>query len=174
MTGEPEAGELSAHLNALPMEAAVQELLRCCSSEAWARRMAAVRPFDSDEAVFDAAERVWWALSPDDWREAFAAHPRIGERSDSAWSTEEQSGMDEASRDLEAKIRAGNRRYEEKFGHVFLVCATGLSAEEMAAALDRRLRNDPPTELRNAAAEQAKITRLRLEKLGRSRERGTA
>ena len=174
MNDEADAEGLAAQLNMLPSEAAVEELLRCCASEAWARRMAAVRPFDSDEAVFDAAERVWWALSPDDWYEAFAAHPRIGERSDSSWSTEEQSGMEAASRDLEAEIRAGNREYEEKFGHVFLICATGLSAEEMAAALERRLRNDAQTELRNAAAEQAKITKIRLEKLGRSFGEGTS
>lgn len=159
-------GEIAAYLNSLPGERAVTEFRRCCASEAWARRMAAVRPFDSDEALFDAAERVWWALSPDDWLEAFAAHPRIGERSESPWSAEEQAGMDEASRNLEEEIREGNRRYEETFGHVFLICATGLSAEEMAAALQRRLQNDAKTELRNAAAEQAKITRLRLEKLG--------
>lgn len=127
--------------------------------------MAAVRPFDSDEALFDAAERVWWSLSPDDWLEAFAAHPRIGERTESRWSAEEQAGMDEADRRLEESIREGNRRYEETFGHVFLICATGLSAREMASALQRRLQNDAETELRNAAEEQAKITRLRLEKL---------
>ena len=173
MTGEAETGGVAAQLNALPAEAAVNELLRCCSSEAWARRMSAVRPFESDEALFDAAERVWWALSADDWLEAFAAHPRIGERSDSDWSTEEQAGMDRASTELDERIRDGNRRYEETFGHVFLICATGLSGEEMAAALDRRLRNDAQTELRNAAAEQAKITRLRLEKLGRSLGEGT-
>lgn len=156
---------IAAHLNSLSRDRTVDELLRCCASEAWARRMAAVRPFDSDEELFDAAERVWWALDPDDWLEAIAAHPRIGEKGDSAWSAEEQSGMDEASRDLQAMIREGNRRYEEAFGHVFLICATGLSAREMAVALERRLENDAKTELRNVATEQAKITRLRLEKL---------
>ncbi|MFW6083796.1 MAG: 2-oxo-4-hydroxy-4-carboxy-5-ureidoimidazoline decarboxylase [Gemmatimonadota bacterium] len=165
MTTAPGTNEIADHLNSLSADDAVRELSRCCASEAWARRMVAVRPFASDAALLDAAERVWWALSPDDWLEAFAAHPRIGERSGSAWSSEEQSGMDRASGELEERIREGNRRYEETFGHVFLVCATGLSAREMADALERRLRNDPATELRNAAAEQAKITRLRLEKL---------
>ncbi len=162
--GEDEIG-IAAHLNSLPRESAVEALLRCCASEAWARRMAAIRPFDSDEVLFDVAERVWWALSPDDWREAFAAHPRIGERTESAWSAEEQSGMNEADRSLQERIREGNRRYEETFGHVFLICATGLSADTMAVELERRLRNDAQTELRNAAAEQAKITRIRLERL---------
>lgn len=162
---DPGNGDIAAYLNSLPNDRAVKELARCCASEAWARRMAAVRPFDSDEALFDVAERVWWALAPDDWLEAFAAHPRIGERSENAWSAGEQAGMNRASAELDERIREGNRRYEEAFGHVFLICATGLSAEEMAAALERRLENDARTELRNAAAEQAKITRLRLEKL---------
>lgn len=165
MTSVSDDGEIATHLNSLSNDHAVRELLRCCASEAWARRMAAIRPFDSDAALFDAAERVWWSLSPDDWLEAFAAHPRIGERTESGWSAEEQSGMDEADRRLEESIREGNRRYEDTFGHVFLICATGLSAREMAAALQRRLQNDAKTELRNAAEEQAKITRLRLEKL---------
>lgn len=110
-------------------------------------------------------EGVWWGLEPADWREAFAAHPRIGERGGGAWSDAEQSGMDAASERLQREIREANRVYEERFGHVFLICATGLGAEEMAEALARRLENDAATELRNAAAEQAKITRLRLGKL---------
>ena len=129
--------------------------------------MAAGRPFASDGALFSAADEVWWDLEPDDWREAFAAHPRIGERGGGTWSAEEQAGMNEAPERLEAVIREGNRKYESKFGHVFLICAAGLSAAEMAEALVRRLDNDPDTELQIAAAEQAKITRLRLEKLAR-------
>lgn len=152
-------------LNRLSPEAAERELRRCCGSERWAREMAARRPFASDAALFAAADDVWWDLEPDDWREAFAAHPRIGERDGGAWSAEEQAGMNEASRRLEDEIREGNRAYEAKFGHVFLICATGLSAAEMAEALDRRLDNDPEAELRIAAAEQAKITKLRLRKL---------
>lgn len=152
-------------LNRLSPEAAERELRRCCGSERWARHMSARRPFASDAALFAAADDVWWDLEPDDWREAFAAHPRIGERDGGAWSAEEQAGMNEASRRLEDEIREGNRAYEAKFGHVFLICATGLSAAEMAEALDRRLDNDPEAELRIAAAEQAKITKLRLRKL---------
>jgi len=152
-------------LNGLAPEAAERELLRCCGSTRWARRMTAARLFASDGALLATADKTWWELDPGDWLEAFAAHPRIGERRGGDWSAEEQSGMDEASKRLAAEIRDGNRTYEEKFGHVFLVCATGLSAAEMAGALVRRLDNDPETELRTAAAEQAKITRLRLEKL---------
>lgn len=155
----------AAYLNGLSPDAAERELRRCCGSERWARELEALRPFASDAALLAAAEDVWWDLEPDDWREAFAAHPRIGERDGGAWSAEEQAGMNAASRRLEAEIREGNRAYEAKFGHVFLICATGLSAAEMAEALDQRLDNDPEAELRIAAAEQAKITKLRLRKL---------
>ncbi|MFW6039726.1 MAG: 2-oxo-4-hydroxy-4-carboxy-5-ureidoimidazoline decarboxylase [Gemmatimonadota bacterium] len=168
MTGDAngDANGPAAYLDGLSPNAAARELRRCCGSERWASEMAARRPFGSDAALFVAAEDVWWDLEPDDWLEAFAAHPRIGERGGGAWSAEEQAGMGDASRRLEAEIREGNRAYEAKFGHVFLICATGLTAAEMAAALDRRLDNDPEAELRIAAAEQAKITKLRLGKLG--------
>lgn len=153
------------YLNALSPQAAERELRRCCGSRRWAREVAARRPFASHAALLSAADDVWWGLDPDDWREAFAAHPRIGERDGAAWSDEEQAGMSEAPTHLEIEIRQGNRAYEAKFGHVFLICATGLSAGEMAAALERRLKNGPATELQTAATEQAKITRIRLEKL---------
>lgn len=155
----------AAWLNGMSPDAAERELRRCCGSERWAREMSTRRPFGSDADLLAAADDVWWDLEPDDWLEAFAAHPRIGERDGDAWSAEEQAGMNDASRRLEAEIREGNRAYEAKFGHVFLICATGLSATEMAEALERRLDNDPETELRVAAAEQAKITELRLRKL---------
>lgn len=160
-----EAHGPAAFLNRLTPDAAERELRRCCASARWAREMAARRPFASDAAMLAMADEVWRDLGPDDWREAFAAHPRIGERGGGTWSTEEQAGMNEATRRLEVEIHEGNRRYEAKFGHVFLICATGLSAAQMAAALARRLDNDPDTELEIAAAEQAKITRLRLQKL---------
>lgn len=153
------------YLNGLSPRAAERELWRCCGSRRWAREMADRRPFDSDADLLAAADEVWLRLDPDDWREAFAAHPRIGERDGGTWSAEEQAGMNEASTGLEEEIRRGNEAYEAKFGHVFLVCATGLSAGEMAAALSRRLHDDPATELRTAVSEQAKITRIRLEKL---------
>lgn len=160
-----QAHGVADYLNGLPPDAAERLLRRCCASERWASAIAARRPFGSDAALLSAADEVWWDLDPDDWREAFAAHPRIGERTGGAWSAEEQAGMDEAPAHLEVEIREGNRTYEAKFGHVFLVCATGLSAGEMATVLARRLDHDPATELRIAAAEQAKITNLRIGKL---------
>ena len=115
--------------------------------------------------MFTAAETVWWSLEPEDWLEAFAAHPRIGGRARDVWSSTEQAGMKGATAGTQTALAAGNREYEARFGHVFLICATGRSAAEMLSELVQRLGNDPATELRIAAGEQAKITRLRLQKL---------
>lgn len=156
--------EIAGHLNALSPDGARSELLRCCGSRRWARRLVDARPFAGDRELIATAERVWWEMDEDDWREAFAAHPRIGERA-SGWSATEQAGMDDASAARRREIDEGNRRYESRFGHVFLICADGRSAEEMAAELRRRLDADPAVEMKTAAAEQAKITRLRLGKL---------
>lgn len=136
--------------------------------------MLAARPFADDAALFDAAARVWRNLGPDDWREAFAHHPRIGEQAGNDprqaatadLSEREQSGVNRADEQVRPALVDGNRAYEARFGHVFLICATGRSAEGILVELERRLRNDAETELRIAAAEQAKITRLRLAKLG--------
>jgi 2-oxo-4-hydroxy-4-carboxy-5-ureidoimidazoline decarboxylase len=146
--------------------------------------MVRARPFETDDAVFQAAERVWWALESGDWLEAFSCHPRIGDRGDerrrgttgddgesqghnvaAEWSREEQRGANVATEEIRAALAKGNREYEARFGHVFLICATGRSAQEMLAALQQRLHNSPSAELKIAAAEQARITRLRLEKL---------
>lgn len=150
--------------NALPEKKAVGELLACCESKRWARRMAAARPFARRGEVFHAADAIWRALSESDWLEAFAAHPRIGEKA-AGEAAREQAGTREApARMLEALARA-NRDYEERFGHVFIVCATGRSAREMLDLCRRRLHNDAERELEIAAEEQRKITRLRLEKI---------
>lgn len=162
---------IATYLNRLRREDARAALLRCCGAERWSDAILAARPFTDDTAVFETAERAWWDLDPADWKEAFAAHPRIGERpaarraTTRAWSEQEQAGTAGADADTRVAFAGGNRTYEERFGHVFLICATGLSAETMLAELERRLENDPEEELRVAAAEQAKITRLRLEKL---------
>ena len=153
------------YLNALSEEQARAELLRCCGSRRWAERVAAARPFANDAALHAAADGAWWQLDPVDWREAFAAHPRIGERA-GGWAGREQAGMSGATDEMRAAFAAANAEYEQRFGHVFLICATGRGAAEMLADLRRRLANDPASELRVAAAEQAKITRLRLERLG--------
>lgn len=168
--GLPEGLE---RLNTASAAEAEGVLLRCCGSVNWARQLAARRPFADVEDLMTAAERIWCGLGEQDWLEAFSAHPKIGGRKAQRlqdaqardWSEQEQAGargIDEATQD---ELADANRAYEEKFGHIFIVCATGKTAAEMLALLRARLVNDPGVELRNAADEQRKITRLRLEKI---------
>ncbi len=161
------------HLNKLPSEDAQAEFLKCCGSISWARAMSKARPFENADYLLSEADRVWWSLDPADWLEAFRAHPKIGEKKAAAaqseqaegWSAQEQSGTQNAPAGTMVLLAEGNRKYEERFGFIFIVCATGKSSEEMLAILNDRLRNDMDTEIRTAAEEQRKITRLRLEKL---------
>jgi 2-oxo-4-hydroxy-4-carboxy-5-ureidoimidazoline decarboxylase len=148
-----------------------RELLRtCCGGARWADAMVARRPFRDRQTLVAAARDVWFALDADDWLEAFRQHPRIGDRESlrrrfgrsGDLSGHEQRGVNGASEDVMAALAEGNRQYEAKFGFVFIVCATGRTADEMLVLLRERLRNDYDTELRNAAAEQARITELRL------------
>jgi len=128
--------------------------------------MAGARPFPDASSLAETADATWRELSPDDWLEAFAAHPAIGSKINlSPFSRQEQSGTRGADSDTLAELADLNRRYADRFGHVFLVCATGRTAAEMLAIGRKRLGNDPETELAIAAEEQRKITRLRLEKL---------
>jgi len=125
--------------------------------------MAAARPFVSAEAMADAAERIAESLERADWLEAFAAHPRIGEReAASRWSAQEQAGVTDESRE---RFRELNRAYEARFGFIFIVCASGKRADEMLEILERRMRNNPQDELAEAARQQRQITQLRLLKL---------
>lgn len=156
------------YLNGLPRNAARAALTRCCSSRRWVDAMLAARPFASDAALFEAAEDAWWALGSDDWLEAFGGHPRIGEQGIDSLARHEQAGVIRAGEETRAALAQGNREYEARFGHVFLICATGKSATDMLGALRARCGNDPAAELRIAAGEQAKITRLRLENLAAS------
>ena len=132
--------------------------------------MADRRPFGSDESLMAAAREEWLALAPTDWLDAFAQHPRIGDRSElerrfaeaGRLASQEQRGVQGASAQVLDELAAANREYERRFGHIFIICATGRSADEMLAALRARLANDPQDELYIAAAEQAKITEIRL------------
>jgi OHCU decarboxylase len=124
--------------------------------------MAAAQPFEDRAALMRIADRTWWALGDADHLEAFAAHPKIGEKAASAWSQKEQAAAASAHQQTLAELADGNREYEATHGFIFIVCASGRSAEEMLAELRARLANDRATELRTAAEEQAKITRLRL------------
>lgn len=160
-------------LNERPAPEAREALEHCCGSSRWVAAMVAGRPYANPDALYSAAERAADTLGSADWLEAFSHHARIGDLgalrdkfgATAAWAGREQSGATGASeRTLEALAR-GNAEYEARFGHIFIVCATGKSAEEMLALLEARLHNAPESELRIAADEQRKITRLRLGKL---------
>jgi OHCU decarboxylase len=152
--------------NAASTEEAVRLLYGCFANHGWATRLAAGRPYADLTAVLASADVTWSELAPGDWLEAFAAHPRIGERGghSPAASDREQSAARASDATLTA-LAAENRAYEARFGHVFLISATGRTAEEMLAELRRRIGNGPATELQVAAREQRKITKLRLEHL---------
>src|SRR5262249_21061146 len=153
-------------INTLTPPDARAALLRCCGSRRWADAILTRRPFATAHELLQAADDVWAGLDRTDWLEAFAAHPRIGDldalRTKFAATADmcagEQAGVAGAADDVLQGLADGNRQYEAKFGFIFIVCATGKSAAEMLALLRARLPNDPDTELRIAAAEQAKIT----------------
>lgn len=160
-------------LNALGRAEAEQALLQCCGSSRWAREVAAGRPYENLEALITRADEIWQSLEPTDWLEAFRSHPKIGEKKAAAsiseksrqWSGQEQSGVRQASQETADSLTTLNRVYEEKFGFIFIICATGKTSDEMLTALRERLENDATRELTIAAAEQGKITELRLRKL---------
>jgi OHCU decarboxylase len=162
-----------SHLNSLPVAEAREEFLKCCGSTSWAQQMTAERPFPTTDDLLETANRVWWSLHSRDWLEAFRSHPKIGEKKAAAtvttqaqeWSEDEQSGTRGTADETMLELTQLNRQYEEKFGFIFIICASGKSSEEMLSELRRRLANDEAQELRNAAAEQARITELRLLKL---------
>jgi OHCU decarboxylase len=160
-------------LNSLTSVAADEEFLKCCGSTRWAREMTGARPFASLEELCEKADAVCESLNEEDWLEAFRAHPKIGgknaatdqSRQAQSWSAEEQSGVANAASETVHELAQQNRDYEARFGFIFIVCATGKSPEEMLTILQSRMSNDRQDELRIAAEEQRKITRLRLEKL---------
>jgi OHCU decarboxylase len=160
--------------NGLSEAAAAGELLAVCHSRRWAGRVAAGRPYADLGALQAAADEIWMALEPADWLEALEAHPRIGESGgrSAAWSRQEQAGVGGVDPDVQERLAAGNAEYERRFGHVFLISAAGRDAGEILDALQARLGNDPETELRVAADEHRRITRLRLEKLAARRGLG--
>jgi OHCU decarboxylase len=160
-------------LNVLTHDEAEAEFLQCCGSTAWACGMSARRPFADADELLGAAEEAWRGLEDDDWLEAFSRHPKIGEgkaateqtETEKDWSSREQWGVGAADAETRRELNDLNRAYAEKFGYIFIVCATGKSSGEMLAALRSRLQNDPASEIANAAEEQRRITKLRLEKL---------
>lgn len=175
--GRPEKrppGPFLDWLNSAPEAEVRAALTRCCGARRWVDGMLAARPFASNTHLQGMAEHVWWHLGDGDWLEAFDHHPRIGANLDAlrekfgstaTWSAGEQQSVASASDDVLQALAEGNRAYEARYGHIFIVCASGLSAAEMLARLTARMHTDPTHELRIAAGEQAKITALRIAKL---------
>ena len=161
-----------AHWNTLPPEQAAHEILPCCGSLSWARALSALRPFEDAAMLLAASDKIWRELPLADWIEAFQSHPRIGEtRSQeesstrsARWSSQEQSSAAMSPDSVKLALGEGNRDYEKKFGRIFIICATGKSANEILQDLQRRLKNDHANELQEAAEQQRQITQIRVKK----------
>jgi OHCU decarboxylase len=161
--------------NAAPESSAMEAILACCGSRRWATAMVALRPIASIEALSQAADRVWSTMQEPDWLEAFACHPRIGERKpamavtnasaqSSAWSRQEQSSVSVTNELVLAELTEDNQLYEKRFGFTYIVCATAKSTVEMLTILKRRLASNREAELREAAEQQRQIMQIRLGK----------
>ena len=159
-----------AKWNSLPPQDAEAPVLACCGSHAFAEKLVRARPYADIDSLLKNADDLWWSLGTSDWLEAFACHPRIGESAVnashqfSAWSTEEQSKAHSGDESILDEIARKNREYEARHGFLYIVCASGRSAEELLAILDRRLQNSTETELREAAEQQRQITHIRIRK----------
>jgi OHCU decarboxylase len=157
--------------NAADRAAALDSMIACCAARRWAAAMVALRPIAGVLELSEGADRLWSTMEEPDWMEAFAAHPRIGDRKpahatakSAAWSTQEQSSTNEAAEKVLEELALGNALYEERFGFTYIVCATGKRADEMLGILNRRLDSDRASELREAAEQQRQITQIRLGK----------
>jgi 2-oxo-4-hydroxy-4-carboxy-5-ureidoimidazoline decarboxylase len=164
------AGDLVglARFNGLPAEAARQALMACCSSPSWAEAVASGRPYESAAGLLRRSDEAVTGLTPGDLSDALSGHPRIGERhgdGDGSWSRAEQAGLDGAAELTRRALADGNVAYEQRFGHIYLVCATGRSAGELLELLRARLGNDAEMEWRVVRSELKKINRIRLDKL---------
>lgn len=161
-----------ARWNSMPSEEAMEDILPCCGSRAWARAMAVRRPIRTEVDLLAACDAVWKGLPVSDWTEAFQSHPRIGDSKapsaasaqSAAWSRTEQQNVGTADDTVKAALTEGNGAYERRFGRIFIVCAAGKSTQEILDILERRLRNDDKTELLEAAEQQRQIAHLRLKK----------
>jgi 2-oxo-4-hydroxy-4-carboxy-5-ureidoimidazoline decarboxylase len=167
------AGVTIDEFNGLSPDEARAALERCCGATRWIGRMVAQRPFRDATSMIEAAFSAWAECGPEDWREAFTHHPRLGDvaslrekyASTATWAASEQAGTAAAPDQVLEALAHANHEYEAKYGHIFILCATGKTAAQMLEHLSSRMANAPDDELRIAAGEQEKITRLRLEKL---------
>jgi 2-oxo-4-hydroxy-4-carboxy-5-ureidoimidazoline decarboxylase len=155
--------------NALDAPSAAREVLPCCGSHAWAAGLAAFRPFAEPQQLLRASDRVWSALPEPAWQEAFDSHPRIGQQharaataESLAWSSQEQGAAMSSEDAVKLALAEGNRQYEEKFGRIFIVCASGKSAAEILEILNARINHTSAAELLEAAEQQRQITQIRL------------
>ena len=171
LAGANGVSDVLVRWNHAPGDTAAAQILPCCGSKQWAYEMAARRPFKDEAALMAVSDDTWRNLNEADWIEAFDSHPRIGEtkrqggtHSSDAWSRQEQEKVTETGNAVKIALAEGNRAYEEKFGRIFIVCATGKSAPEILEILQRRLGNDAATELHEAAEQQRQITQIRLRK----------
>ncbi len=164
MSGQQTSYPLAA-LNGAPAELLRDRLAACCAARSWIEALLAARPFAGPAELFAASDAAIAGLTDAGLAEALAAHPRIGDRTGGAWSRQEQSGMASAGAQLHAELAEANAAYEQRFGQVYLVCATGKSAEELLALCRSRLGNDPAAERAVVLTELAAISRLRLAKL---------
>ncbi|MEM6468188.1 MAG: 2-oxo-4-hydroxy-4-carboxy-5-ureidoimidazoline decarboxylase [Planctomycetota bacterium] len=161
------------NLNQMSDDAAAESLLGCCGARSWCRLMASRRPFAALAELHREADLVFDLLTREDWLEAFASHPKIGDleslrmkfAGNREWSSSEQAGVSDAGDETLRRLADGNARYLAKFGFIFIICATGLSASEMLAALESRLANSNDVELKTASSAQRQITHLRLDKI---------
>ena len=159
--------------NNQPKEIAFQEVFNCCGSTFWANQIVTSRPFSTVEKLKFVSDEIWKNISVENIFEAFTHHPKIGDKkslekkfaSTSIWATNEQSGVDKAENNILEELTKGNMEYENKFGFIFIVCATGKTADEMLKLLNERLPNSIHEEIKIAAGEQNKITHLRIDKL---------
>ncbi len=159
--------------NVLGRQVAKDALYQCCACESWCEKMLSGRPYVDLAQIKASASEHWSALGGDAWREAFEGHPKIGDmaslkkkyESTQGWSGAEQGGVAGAQQATLEKLSRLNDEYLKRFGFIFIVCATGKSAAEMLSILESRIDQSPDLELQVAAAEQMKITHLRLEKM---------
>jgi 2-oxo-4-hydroxy-4-carboxy-5-ureidoimidazoline decarboxylase len=163
--------------NFLPDVAAVNEILPCCGSQAWAEKIVARRPLQDEATLLAASDEIWRNLSESDWLEAFRSHPRIGESNIGqsrtstatshqfmAWSEQEQQKVTDAADSAKVALADANQEYERRFKRIFIICASGKSPDEILTILRGRLENDEHTEFREAAEQQRQVTQLRLKK----------
>ncbi|MEO6723493.1 MAG: 2-oxo-4-hydroxy-4-carboxy-5-ureidoimidazoline decarboxylase [Ferruginibacter sp.] len=160
-------------LNQMPPDELKAALFNCCGSVKWVDKMMSWFPMEELVELLDMAEAEWYKCTPGDWREAFSHHPKIGDTASlqkkfaatAEWVQDEQSGVNTANEQTLNALTEANKKYEQQFGYIFIISATGKSAEEMLSILEQRLNNTPEEEIRIAADEQNKITLIRIQKL---------